>query len=583
MTGVGPRSRSWVAGATVFLLLASGGHAQAKAPAPPRDPAAELFEKSLQAAVEALKVYGRWDSPADLRRVAEIGYRVAQESGYRDYPITFGLIEMPEPNAFALPGGQVFVTRGMLGLGLTDDELAALLGHEIAHVVHRHGVRMERRATLLNVLTQALLVGVMVGAGGSREPGPPVPDLNDPYGRAGSGNDLLYGSYAATALLGELLLRSYSREFEDESDEDGQRWAASAGFAPDGTMNLMAKLGSRLPESGDYGYWRTHPFFQQRTGAAQARGRGLARGTEKPATEFRSWSQRKVLDLGDGLPDGSDGTRLVEAMALTAWPRGTEADRLRLDRIHRRRDGTLEKIPLSRDYGALLAHYEREIEDVVALDPSSALVGTLRGERDALASESAALYPTALETWKGGVYETAFLETFLSNWPGTPEVPEVALTLGEAYGRTARQADAVAMFLLAARAGPETEPGRKAMRGLRNVAPSLDQLTALAELAAQDQDAELAALADRRLKELATTYSDLAAGAAYLQRFPDGSHVEAVAARLNVLAENLYGEVLLYQSVGDHVRAIERIQKILTHAPSSPAAQKLLDKVVLPA
>jgi hypothetical protein len=121
------------------------------------------------------------------------------------------------------------------------------------------------------------------------------------------------------------------------------------------------------------------------------------------------------------------------------------------------------------------------------------------------------------------------------------------------------------------------------MRGLRNVAPSLDQLTALAELAAQDQDAELAALADRRLKELATTYSDLAAGAAYLQRFPDGDHVEAVAARLDVLAENLYGEVLLYQSVGDHVRAIERIQKILTHAPSSPAAQKLLDKVVLPA
>ncbi len=49
-----------------------------------------------------------------------------------------------------------------------------------------------------------------------------------------------------------------------------------------------------------------------------------------------------------------------------------------------------------------------------------------------------------------------------------------------------------------------------------------------------------------------------------------------------MLAENLYGEVVLYQSVGDHLKAIDRIQQILTHAPASPAAQKLLDRVVLP-
>lgn len=581
---MGPRTRSWVAGATACLLLGGGAGAQAPAPGAPRTPADDIFEKSLKAAAEALKVYGRWDSPADLRRVAEIGYRVAQESGFRDYPITFGLIDMPEPNAFALPGGQVFVTRGMLTLGLTDDELAALLGHEIAHVVHRHGVRMERRATLLNVLTQALMVGVMVGAGGRRDPGPPVPDLHDPYGRGGSSSgDLVYGTYAASAILGELLLRSYSREFEDESDEDGQRWAAAAGFAPDGTVKLMATLGSRLPESKDYGYWRTHPFFTLRTGAAQARGRGLGRGSAKPAAEFRSWSQRKVLDLGAGQTAGSDTALLVEAMALTAWPRGAEADRLRLERIHRRRDAALEKIPLSRDYGILLAHYEREIEDVLALDPGSSLIATLRTEREALGAESEALYPSARKTWQDGVYETAFLESFLSNWPAAPEVPEIALALGEAYGRTARQADAVAMFLRAAQAGPDTPAGREAMRGLRNLAPSLDQLTALAELAGQSQDAELAALAGRRLTELAGTFSDLAAGAAYLQKFPDGEFAGTVTARLNVLADNLYGEVLLYQSVGDHVRAIDRIQKILTHAPSSPAAQKLLEKVVLPA
>lgn len=121
------------------------------------------------------------------------------------------------------------------------------------------------------------------------------------------------------------------------------------------------------------------------------------------------------------------------------------------------------------------------------------------------------------------------------------------------------------------------------MRGLRNVAPTLDQLTALGELAQQERDPELASLAAERLTKLATTFDDLAAGAAFLDRFPESPHVETIAARINVLAENLYGEILLYQSVGDHVRAIDRIQKLLTHAPASPAAQKLLDRVVLPA
>ena len=101
--------------------------------------------------------------------------------------------------------------------------------------------------------------------------------------------------------------------------------------------------------------------------------------------------------------------------------------------------------------------------------------------------------------------------------------------------------------------------------------------------ALKERDPELASLAAARLEKLATTFDDVAAGAAFLDRFPESPHVETVAARINVLAENLYGEILLYQSVGDHVRAIDRIQKLLTHAPASPAAQKLLDRVVLPA
>ncbi|MCB1007640.1 MAG: hypothetical protein KDB94_01970, partial [Acidobacteria bacterium] len=70
----------------------------------------DLFGKSLEAAVEALRVYGVWENPEALHRVADIGYRVAAESGFTGFPISFYLIDMPEPNAFALPAGQIFVT-----------------------------------------------------------------------------------------------------------------------------------------------------------------------------------------------------------------------------------------------------------------------------------------------------------------------------------------------------------------------------------------------------------------------------------------------------------------------------------------
>src|SRR4029077_7367700 len=94
----------------------------------------------------------------------------------------------------------------------------------------------------------------------------------------------------------------------------------------------------------------------------------------------------------------------------------------------------------------------------------------------------------------------------------------------------------------------------------------------------QDHDAELKRLASQRLDEMVKSYDDVANGAEYLRRFPASQHVPAVISRLNVLADNLYGEVVLYQGVGDAPKAIERINKILTNAPLSPAAEKRRDR-----
>ncbi|MGB5660559.1 MAG: M48 family metalloprotease [Thermoanaerobaculia bacterium] len=538
----------------------------------------ELFEKTLKAALQALAFYGGYDNPAEMQRVADIGYRIAQESKFQDYPYTFYLADMPEPNAFALPGGQIFITRGMLDLGLSDDMLASLLGHEIGHVVLQHGTRMQRKATLLNILSQALLVGVMIGAsqGDNRNDVP-----TDPYGRGNSTGDLIQGTAAAGAVISELLLRSYSREFEDEADDEGQRLAAAAGFDPKGTQQLMEKMLAHMPQSKEYGYWRTHPFFDDRAQAANVRDDLLRIKDPSSAAEYRAKTQRLLLEFAERSKIEPELIPHLKEEALVAWPQGPTADGLRLEKLHTLRDVLEIQNPLARDWNRLIEAYRSELEQVRQLTPESPLVAQLGEEVDFFDRQRRELYPQAAETLAGGIYETEFLEVFSSNYPESPEKPAVALALGDAYSRLGRQSEAVERYLEAFAAAPDSQAGERAARGLRALAPYLNQLTALQQLALESDDSELRELAHQRLATLATEYKELANGATYLKTYPDGDQAAVVRQRLDKLAEALFGEVILYQSVGDHVKGIERIQQILTYAPQSPAAERLRARMVV--
>lgn len=559
----------------------------------------ELFEKSLEATREALMHYGLLERPADLRRVADIGYRLVEAAGIKTYPVSFYLIDMPEPNAFALPGGQVVVTRGMLDLGLDDDQLAALLGHELGHVYHQHGVKMERRAALLNILSTAALVGVILAA---ENDGSKV----DPWGRPDeTSGDLIEGTAAAGLVLSELLLRSYSREFEDQADEDGQRWAAAAGFAPMGTAELWAMMTARLPQDKKYGYWQTHPFSDARMSAARARGAYLKAGVVRDPAIWRAETQALLLGYvaklkpppakepevvlrgsGDVAPlvpprEPLDLRVLLKSAALAAWPTGPAAEAIRGERLARLREREFQRQELSRDYGRLLTAWREQLEEVRTASPESAYATALERDQVEMKQALSALYPKAAELFRRGDYETSFLETFVSNYPEAPELPEVSLALGDAYARLGRAPDAVKAYLAAWKAAPQAPPGRRAQTGLRALTSRLEDLAALQELALQADDAELQSLAATRLSALAPKYSQVADGAEYLRRFPTGEHAEAIGARLRALADNLYGEMVLYQSVGDHMKALERIQKILTYAPASPAAERLRERTTL--
>ena len=342
----------------------------------------------------------------------------------------------------------------------------------------------------------------------------------------------------------------------------------------------MAQLGSRLPQSREYGYWRTHPFFDDRLRSAEARGTELRRLEPRPDDEFRQRTQARLLALAASPKAGAETRELIAQAALSAWPVGTEAEGLRRTKLHAQRDAELGKAPLARRYGEVVAAYATQLALVGALTPDSPFLGELAREKAALEREAAGIYPQALAVWQSGVYETPFLETFLVNYPEAEIAPEVALVLGESYSRLGRQTEAVEKLLRVRELAPEGPLAARAHQLLAGLVPRLDRLAALGE---HRRAGRTGAARGRRAaaRRFAGSYADIADGAEYLRRFPMGAEEEKVRARLDRLAMDLYGEVVLYQGIGDSVRALDRIHRILTHAPASPAADRLREKIVV--
>jgi beta-barrel assembly-enhancing protease len=537
----------------------------------------DLFGKSLKVAKEAMDEYGRYDNPEELSRINRIGYELAQHAEYQKMPFTFTLVDEGVPNAFTLPGGQIFVTRGLLDLGLSDDMLANVLGHEIGHVALEHFQRMQRKATIMSVLSNVLLAGVIIGAEHSSTRSQPNTPYDPRVGYEDTRGNIIQGAAAASLVVNELLLRSYSREHEDEADQEGQRLAAAAGYDPDGARQLWLIMNAKAPQAREYGYLQTHPFGEERQKAAQARKQSWKIESKRPADDYRIRTQTVLVNYVErGRPAAAEG-KLLKEFALATWPVGQVAERIRLERLHGQRDQELTRPLLSRDYGSVIKAYKKTRDEVAKLTPQSPLLPNLDSELKDFDNKLKELYPRAVQVLKGGVYETSFLVSFLSNFPQAPEDPEVTLALGDAYSRLGNQTDAVTQYLAVIQTGDNAE-SRKAHSGLKNLVPNLKELAALQQLVDQDRDADLKRAAGERLDAQAKAYEELKNGDEYLKRFPKGPHVPEVLDRLNVLADNLYGEVVLYQGVGDTARALERINQILTHAPLSPAAARLRDR-----
>jgi beta-barrel assembly-enhancing protease len=188
--------------------------------------------------------------PASNDFINDMGRRIARVADPRGIPYTFYIVNSDVVNAFAVPGGYVYVNRGLVERAGTANELAGVLAHEIGHVVGRHSIQQMAKAQNANNLV-GVLGTVLLGRA-------------SPTVQQGAGV-LVQG-------VGTAVFAGYSRNDERQADHDGVIFSTKAGYNPQGMVTMFQRL---LSENGSRPgtltqYFSTHPLTQERIANVQA-------------------------------------------------------------------------------------------------------------------------------------------------------------------------------------------------------------------------------------------------------------------------------------------------------------------------
>jgi Zn-dependent protease with chaperone function len=208
-------------------------------------------------AVDELKTLGLLPPEVENRAiqsyVKSVAERVAQHSDLK-VPLHVAVLQSKEINAFALPGGYLFIERGLLEETEDEAQLAGVIAHEIAHDTARHGAKLMKRATIASILYQAAQVAAIVLTGGA----------------AGIGlyYALQYGFYGLGMVL-DLKLLGVNRDYELEADQLGVQYAWNAGYDTSGFIRFFDKMATRVGYVNGVSWFRTHPPFYERMVQAQ--------------------------------------------------------------------------------------------------------------------------------------------------------------------------------------------------------------------------------------------------------------------------------------------------------------------------
>ena len=253
---------------------------------------AQEVELGKQSHPEILAEYGEYKNTKLATYVNQIGQQVLLNSEARDAsvatpeilqtPFTFTVLDSPVVNAFALPGGYIYVTRGLLAHLDNEAQLAVVLGHEIAHVIARHTSIQMGRQQRSQIYT---ILGVIAGSA------------------AGVSPDLLQTGLQAASTVVNLKLLSYGRDAEREADDLGVKYAAKSGYVVGEASRFFGSLkriqeaaGAKIPA-----YMSTHPDPGEREQTIQQKAQTLA-----ATLQMAKVNQQQLFAQIDGIKIGED-------------------------------------------------------------------------------------------------------------------------------------------------------------------------------------------------------------------------------------------------------------------------------------
>ena len=193
-------------------------------------------------AATILDQYQPYENPRANQYLNELGQSLALAStrpelflGYR-----FLILDTDEINAFATPGGHIFISKGMIRLAKSEDDLAAILAHEIAHIEFKHGLQAIRTARLTSAFSSVAMTAVELASPAE------IAELAKTF--EDSINDITQ----------TLVNSGYSRSAETEADKGAVRILKEVGYDPNGLIRVLEEM-QKVYQQGGPGFFKTHP------------------------------------------------------------------------------------------------------------------------------------------------------------------------------------------------------------------------------------------------------------------------------------------------------------------------------------
>ncbi len=303
---------------TLAAVLSVPASAQKAAKPPPEDSEVKV---GREGAAETDKDTKFITDAAVVGRVNRIGQELAAIANATEIPATWGdsrvkkfnytfkVVDDKDVNAFSLPGGFIYVNKGLLDYVHSDDELAGVLAHEIAHAAHHHMVKLIREQNKIQNVFLPLLVAAAVGSKGNGNT---------------IGNAMVAGQLYMTAKL-----NGYGVEAEKDADYSGLVYLTKTKYSPVGLLTFMERLASDEQRGPDrvMGIYRTHPPSPERAKSALDHLNDLKIAVNRRDADPNMRASVKMTRLNDA-PIAEVKmykkivARLVEAEGLSAEDRG---------------------------------------------------------------------------------------------------------------------------------------------------------------------------------------------------------------------------------------------------------------------